>query len=120
MYNVIVPVIKIHSMQYYLFIYLCTCIFYLFLDNDNLSISLTHYSDLSLSLPYTDVSPDAIIGSPVWSIQLLMNGGRVTQLATPINITFPHPIEVSVCVCIEKLILESAQTLCIVNMYQKM
>ncbi|XP_019849970.1 PREDICTED: cadherin EGF LAG seven-pass G-type receptor 2-like isoform X2 [Amphimedon queenslandica] len=64
-------------------------------DNDNFSISLTHYSDLSLSLPYTDLSPDAIVGSPVWSIQLLMNGGRVTQLATPINITFPHPIELN-------------------------
>lgn len=80
--------------------------FCLFLDNDNFSISLTHYSDLSLSLPYTDLSPNAIIGSPVWSIQLLMNGGRVTQLATPINITFPHPTEVSAC---QKLISSNSQ-----------
>ena len=65
------------------------------LGNDNMSVSMTHFPDLSLSLPFTDIATDPIIGSSVWSIQLSKNNRRVTTLEAPISITFAHTIKVS-------------------------
>ena len=65
------------------------------LGTDNMSVSMTHFPDLSHSLPFTDVATDPIIGSSVWSIQLSKNNRRVTTLDAPISITFAHTIKVS-------------------------
>ena len=54
---------------------------------------MTHLPSLSFSLPYP--SPNITIGAPVWAIQLQEDGRYVSQLNKSINITFPHPVEVS-------------------------
>ena len=53
---------------------------------------MTYLPTLVYSLPYPN---NLTIGSPVWILHLLLNQTSITKLREPINITFPHPIEVT-------------------------
>ena len=79
-----------------------------FEGNGSLRLAIMYLPTLVSALP-SPSHPNISYGAPVWSLELVLEtaapaAAAVTELAAPINITFPHTTSVSLLSYLYKII----------------